>query len=66
MDFAENYTYLLQIAAQGYHRTKDQCTLHLVVIYGMINGKKKHFSLCYISEDLNHDVPFVQSMPPIL
>jgi hypothetical protein len=49
MDFAENYTYLLQNAAQGYHWTKDQCTLHPVVFYAMINGEKKHFSLCFIS-----------------
>jgi hypothetical protein len=28
----------------------------------MINGEKKYFSLCFISEDLTHDVPFVHAV----
>jgi hypothetical protein len=48
----------------GYHWTTetDQCTLHKVVFYAMINGEKKHFSLCFILEDLNHNVPFVHAV----
>ena len=35
LDFAENYHYIVQdqIQGYGYHWNKDQCTLHLVVIY---------------------------------
>ena len=32
-DFAENYTFLIQDEIQGYHCSKQQCTLHPLVIY---------------------------------
>ena len=62
LDFAENYHYVVQDEIQGYHWNKDQCTLHPVVIYYKENGELKHFSLCILSDDLEHDTSFVHEL----
>lgn len=61
MDFAENYGFVLQDAAQSYHWTHMSCTIHPAVIYYKNPDTEElcHLSLCYISDDLNHDVAFV-------
>ena len=33
LDFVENYHFIVQDEVQGYHKNKDQCTRHPVVIY---------------------------------
>ena len=63
-DFAENYKFLVQDDAQGYHWNQQQCSLHPVVIYiccyetSTITAE----SLCFISDDLEHDVSFVHDV----
>ena len=32
-DFAENYFMVVQVAVQGWHWTKQQCTIHPLVLY---------------------------------
>ena len=48
---------------QGYHWNKDQCTLHLVVIYYRNQQNQLvHKSICILSEDLDHDTSFVHEL----
>ena len=59
VDFAENYKFLVQDEIQGYHWNKTQCTLNSVVVYSKKDGVLVVRSLCFISDDLNHDVDMV-------
>ena len=59
MDFSENDTFHVQDEAQGYYWIHNSCTVHLVVCYYSINGDLQHNSLCFLSNDLNHDVGMV-------
>ena len=54
-DFAENYTFVIQDEIQGYHWSKQQCTLHPLVICNKENSELKSMSLSIISDDLDHD-----------
>ena len=66
LDFAENYHFVVQDEIQGYHWNKDQCTLHPVVIYYKGNdGALLHDSLCFLSDDLEHDTSFVHELQRI-
>ena len=62
LDFAENYRFIVQDEVQGYHWNKDQCTLHPVVIYYRDGSILKHVSLCFLSDDLQHDTSFVYEL----
>lgn len=59
MDFSENYNFVIQDEAQGYHWNHGSCCLHTAVIYYQEEGDIKSQSICVISDDLNHDVPMV-------
>lgn len=61
LDFSENYSYVIQNEAQGYHWTRNSCSLHPAVIYTQDEDKDELVvsSLCIVSDDLEHDVPFV-------
>lgn len=59
MDFAQNYTFVVQDEVQGHYWSRNCCTLHPVVIYFRKNGELKHESLCFITDDLKHDVSAV-------
>ncbi len=54
-DFAENYSFILQDAAQGFHWNTAQATLHPFVCYYRINEELKHTSFVVISDCLTHD-----------
>ncbi|HBS53686.1 MAG TPA: hypothetical protein DD806_06785 [Flavobacterium sp.] len=62
LDFAENSGFKVQNSAQGFHWNKDTCTIHPVVIYWHEDGILQHQSLCILSNDMNHDVPFVHEV----
>ena len=66
-DFAENYQSLVQDEIQSYHWCKKYCTLHPLVVY-FIDGNRniQHNSLCFISDDNNHDTNFVHKIQTIL
>lgn len=57
-DFAENYTCILQDAAQGFHWNNIQITLHPFVIYYKCEGELKSKCICFISDCLKHDYRF--------
>ena len=54
-DFSENYSFVLQDAAQGYHWNNSQTTLHPFVAYYLDSGEVCHLSYVVISDCLHHD-----------
>ena len=55
-DFAESYKFVEQDEVQSFHWNKIQATLHPMVIYYKVNNLLKCYSICFISDDLLHDV----------
>ena len=55
VDFSENYAFVLQDAAQGYHWNNSQATIHPIVAYFKDGEKVCHLSCVFISDCLNHD-----------
>ncbi|XP_074096076.1 uncharacterized protein LOC141525460 [Cotesia typhae] len=53
-DFAENYAFVVQNAAAGFH-WNNQATVFPVVIYYTVNNKLEHKSLVIISDSNKHD-----------
>ena len=58
-DFAESYQFVIQDEIQGFHWNKQSCTLHPIVIYYKKDNILTQKSICFISDDLNHDTRFV-------
>ena len=54
-DFSENYSFILQDAAQGFHWNNSQATLHPFVAYYLDSGEIHHVSYVVISDCLHHD-----------
>lgn len=54
-DFAENYSFVIQDAAQGFHWNNTQATVHPFVIYYRNADNIEHFSYVVISDCLEHD-----------
>lgn len=55
-DFAENYCFVLQDAAQGFHWNNAQATIHpFVIYYCNEESKLQHLSLVIISDCMAHD-----------
>ena len=54
-DFSENYSFVLQDAAQGFHWNNSQATLHPFVAYYLDSGEIHHVSYVVISDCLHHD-----------
>ena len=54
-DFAENYSFVLQDAAQGFHWNNSQATIHPFVVYFVDSDKLQHVSYVVISDCLSHD-----------
>ena len=54
-DFSENYSFVLQDAAQGYHWNNSQATVHPFLIIYKDSEKLCHFSFVVISDCLHHD-----------
>ena len=61
-DFAENYSFLAQDAAQGFHWQNLQCTLHPFVVY----RKNGHDSFCFVSDCVKHDTVAVSAFQSVL
>ena len=50
----------VQDKAQGYHWTHHSCTVHPVVCYNKNSDNElQHASLCFLSDELQHDVVMV-------
>ena len=54
-DFSENYAFIIQDAAQGYHWTNSQATLHHFVFYYKYEGNLYHGSYVLLLECNTHD-----------
>ena len=52
---SENYSFVLQDAAQGFHWNNSQATIHPFVVYYLDMGKQSHLSYVVISDCLHHD-----------
>ena len=58
-DFSENYSFILQDAAQGFHWNNSQATLHPFVAYYADADQIRHLSCVVVSECLHHDTTAV-------
>lgn len=69
-DFSENYTFVFQDAAQGFHWNNAQATIHPFVVYYKESGEEHHLSFVVISDCLHHDTVavygYVICFPPTL
>ena len=61
-DFAENFAYVIQDAAQAFHYNNDQCTVFPVVIYYRSENEIKHYSIILLSDSTKHDAAAVYLM----
>ena len=59
VDFSENYSFILQDAAQGFHWNNSQATLHPFVAYFVDREELRHLSYVIISDCLHHDTTAV-------
>ena len=69
MDFSENYSFVIQNEAQGYHWTHGNCTVCPAIIYfkhGTSDQPLSVSSHCYLSDDLDHDVSMVYKYQQLL
>ena len=55
VDFAENYAFVLQDAAQGFHWNNAQATIHSFIVYYTNSEKLCHLSYVIISDCMQHD-----------
>ena len=55
LDFAENYSFIIQDAVQGHHWDNSQATLHPFVVYYRREEKLECLSICVISDCLTHN-----------
>ena len=65
-DFSENYSFVVQDAAQGVHWSNTSCTLHPWVCYYKENGAIKTFTALFISDCLTHDTVSVYAFQECL
>ena len=61
LDFAENYSFLVQDAIQGYHWENSQATLHPFCAYYKQDGSLKCLNICMISDCMRHDTNTVHA-----
>lgn len=54
-DFSENYAFVLQDAAQGFHWNNDQATIHPFVAYYKESDNINHLNFVIISDVLHHN-----------
>ena len=62
LDFAENYSFVVQDAVQSFYWTNSQSTIHPVCAYYLDeSGNLTHKSFCIISDHLIHDTNAVHT-----
>ena len=55
VDFSENYAFILQDAAQGFHWNNAQATIHLFVAYYIDSENLCHLNYVVVSDCMHHD-----------
>ena len=72
LDFAGNYSFIVQDAVQGFHWNSSQATIHPFNIYYFLNSEKSskdqldHLSIACISDHLQHDTVSVYSFQKVV
>ncbi|KYM96890.1 hypothetical protein ALC62_12427 [Cyphomyrmex costatus] len=65
-DFAENYAFVIQNAAQSFHWNNNQCSIFTAVIYYKEQEELKHRSIAILSDSLKHDTIAVYECQKII
>lgn len=65
-DFSENYSFVIQDAAQGFRWVNNQATIHPFILYYKEINELKHKSFCFISDHLQHCTSVVYSFQKAL
>ena len=66
-DFSENYSMVIQDSVQGWYFSKQQCTIHPVVLYHCLeDGSVATQLFAFFSDDMNHDTGFLYSLQKLL
>ena len=65
-DFSENYSFVIQDAAQGVHWSNSSCTLHPWICYYEEDDTVKTFSVLFISDCLEHNTVAVYAFQKVL
>ena len=65
-DFSENYSFVIQDAAQGVHWSNTACTLHPWICYYREDNSIKTFSVLFVSDCLVHNTVAVYTFQKIL
>ena len=60
LDFSKNYKFIVQDDIQQRFYFQEAITIHPIVIYLKSGNEIININLCYMSEDLQHDVPMVK------
>ena len=63
-EFSENYSFILQDAAQGFHWNNSQATIHPFVSCYIDSAELCHLSYVVISDCLPHDIVSVRLFEP--
>ncbi|GAB1865911.1 hypothetical protein CAJAP_06990 [Camponotus japonicus] len=66
IDFAENFKYVVQDAAQAVHFNNDQCSICTVVYYYKEKSELLHKSLVFLSDCTKHDTAAVYTVQTLL
>jgi hypothetical protein len=67
LDFAENYSFIVQDAVQGYYWDNSQATLHpIVAYYREEDGNLRTISFCVVSDCLKHDATTVYAFVSVI
>lgn len=61
-DFAENYAYVIQDAAQAFHYNNDQCSVFTVVFYYRLKNEIQSCTIILLSNCTTHDAAAVYIM----
>jgi len=61
LDFAENYSFVVQDAVQGHHWNNSQATLHPFVSYYQTGDELKCVNYCIVSDCLQHNATAVHA-----
>ena len=59
-NFSQNYTCLLPDEIQSLHWTQQTATVYPVVVILKVEGRLREDNFVFASDDMNHDVPFVE------
>lgn len=66
LDFAENYSFIVQDAIQGHHWNNSQATLHPFTIYHLKDSTIQCLSICVVSDCMQHDAITVHAFIKVL